>query len=95
VFTIALIALATVGVIFVATVYEMEAGRRPQPRGSTLRKLADALGVDLTELTEDYYSPKYLISLLSAAQALKMTPKSFSTEKKLRRPIGCIRSSQD
>jgi transcriptional regulator with XRE-family HTH domain len=33
-----------------ATVYELEVGRRPQPRGNTLKKLADALGVKPTQL---------------------------------------------
>lgn len=59
-----------------ATVYEMEAGRRPQPRGSTLRKLADALGVDVSELVEDFYSPKDS-SLLTAERALKMPRESL------------------
>jgi transcriptional regulator with XRE-family HTH domain len=62
-----------------ATVYEMEAGRRPQPRGSTLRKLAEALGVDVSELVEDFYSPKDS-SLLTPERALKMPRERFAAE---------------
>lgn len=36
-----------------ATVYELEAGRRPDPRPSTLRKLADVLDVEVNDLLED------------------------------------------
>lgn len=64
-----------------ATVYEMEAGRRPQPRGSTLRKLAHALGVDVSELVEDFYAPKDS-SLLSAERALRLTREVFTAETK-------------
>jgi transcriptional regulator with XRE-family HTH domain len=35
-----------------ATIYELETGRRPAPRPSTLRKLADALYVDVSALLE-------------------------------------------
>ncbi len=62
-----------------ATIYELEAGRRPQPRGSTLRKLADALGIDVSELVEDFYSPKDS-SLLSVERALSMSPEAFLRE---------------
>jgi transcriptional regulator with XRE-family HTH domain len=62
-----------------ATVYEMEAGRRPQPRGSTLRKLAEALGVDVSELVEDFYAPKDS-SLLSAERALNLQYEVFVSE---------------
>ena len=65
-----------------ATVYEMEAGRRPQPRGSTLRKLADALGVDVSELVEDFYAPKDS-SLLSVERALRMQRDLFLHEIKI------------
>ncbi len=41
-----------------ATVYEVEVGRRPQPRGSTLRKLADALDVTVADLLEEMPNPK-------------------------------------
>ncbi len=71
--------LAELANVSPATVYEMEAGRRPQPRGSTLRKLASALGVDVSELIEDFYSP-IDSSLLSAERALKMTPETFTRE---------------
>lgn len=62
-----------------ATVYEMEAGRRPQPRGSTLRKLADALGVDVSELVEDFYAPKDS-GLLTAERALNLQYEVFASE---------------
>jgi transcriptional regulator with XRE-family HTH domain len=64
-----------------ATIYEMEAGRRPQPRGSTLRKLAEALGVDVSELVEDFYAPKDS-SLLSAERSLRLTEEVFAAEVK-------------
>jgi predicted RNase H-like HicB family nuclease/DNA-binding Xre family transcriptional regulator len=35
------------------TIYELETGRRPEPRPSTLRKLAEALGVEVADLLED------------------------------------------
>ncbi len=62
-----------------ATVFELEAGRRPQPRGSTLRKLAGALGVDVSELVEDFYSPKDS-SLLTPERALKMPRERLARE---------------
>jgi transcriptional regulator with XRE-family HTH domain len=37
------------------TIYELEAGRRPQPYPSTRKKIADALGIvpsDITELAD-------------------------------------------
>jgi predicted RNase H-like HicB family nuclease/DNA-binding Xre family transcriptional regulator len=46
-------ALAVSSGVSPATIYELETGRRPQPRPSTLRKLADALGVEVAELLEE------------------------------------------
>ncbi len=62
-----------------ATIYELEAGRRPQPRGSTLRKLAGALGIDVSELVEAFYSPKDS-SLLTGERALKMPRERLARE---------------
>jgi transcriptional regulator with XRE-family HTH domain len=62
-----------------ATVFELEAGRRPQPRGSTLRKLAGALEVDVSELVEAFYYPKDS-SLLTPERALKMPRERLARE---------------
>ncbi len=62
-----------------ATIYELEAGRRPQPRGSTLRKLAGALGIDVSELVEAFYFPKDS-SLLTPERALKMPRERLARE---------------
>ena len=43
--------LAKVSGVSPATIYELETGRRPAPRPSTLRKIADALSVEVTDLT--------------------------------------------
>jgi transcriptional regulator with XRE-family HTH domain len=40
------------------TISEIEAGKRPNPRPSTLRKLAQGLGVEVAALYEETDSPK-------------------------------------
>jgi|SRR5215203_4331272 len=45
-------ALAKKSKVSPATIYELENGRRPDPRPSTLRKVADALGVEVQDLLE-------------------------------------------
>lgn len=45
--------LAEIAGVSPATVYGIEAGKRPQPRGSTLRKLAKALEVGVPDLLEE------------------------------------------
>jgi transcriptional regulator with XRE-family HTH domain len=41
-----------------ATVYELEVGKRTTPRGSTLRKLAEALGVEVADFFIEEEFPK-------------------------------------
>ena len=45
--------LAKLSGVSPATIYELETGRRLESRPSTLRKLADALGVEVAELLEE------------------------------------------
>jgi predicted RNase H-like HicB family nuclease/DNA-binding Xre family transcriptional regulator len=45
--------LAKLSGVSPATIYELETGRRPEPRPSTLRKLAHALGVEVAELLQE------------------------------------------
>jgi len=46
-------ALAELSGVSPATIYELETGRRPDPRPSTLAKIADALGVEVQDLLSD------------------------------------------
>ena len=46
-------ALAEQSGVSPATIYELETGRRPDPRPSTLAKIADALGVEVQDLLSD------------------------------------------
>jgi transcriptional regulator with XRE-family HTH domain len=52
-------ALAKEAGVSPSSVYEIEAGRR-KPNPSTLRKVADALGVEVVDLLEDEERPKFV-----------------------------------